>query len=128
MEKKQAENSGCCKDESKHIKLTVDQKSNKVVEYKFNVIENESRLAFITYPDDLNKQELFISNLIDNAPRGSCIATYIRNRNFRIWYYSHHAIALFRGNHFYLDKLLTQFLFQVKPDLVVNSLIRQSIN
>lgn len=84
MEKKAAENTGCCKDEFKHIKLKVDQKSNNVVVYQFNVVESESILTFITYPDDLNKQEIFTSNRIDNSPRRSCIATYIRNCNFRI--------------------------------------------
>jgi hypothetical protein len=84
MEKKSAENNGCCKDEFKHIKLKVDQKSNKLIVYQFNVVETDSILIFITHPDDLNKQEVFASNLIAHPPRRICIATYIRNRQFRI--------------------------------------------
>jgi len=84
MEKEAAENIGCCKDEFKHIKLKVDQKSNNVEVYQFNVVESESILTFFTHPYDLTKQEVFTSNQIDNSPRSSCIPTYIRNRNFRI--------------------------------------------
>lgn len=84
MEKHAAENNGCCKDEFKHIKLQVDQKPNNVVVFQFNIVEIESILTFITYPQDMDKQQIFTSNRIDNTPRRSSIATYIRNRNFRI--------------------------------------------
>ena len=84
MEKKAAENTGCCKDEFKHLKLELDQKSNKAVVYNFNVVESESIIPFISYPDNLNKQQIFTPNLINNPLRCGCIATFIRNRNLRI--------------------------------------------
>ena len=84
MEKEAAENSGCCKDEFKHIKLKVDQKSNNVFVYQFCVLESDSILTFLTHACDLNKQEVFTTSQIGNPLQSSCIPTYLRNRNFRI--------------------------------------------
>ena len=84
LEKKAAEDNGCCKDEFKHIKLKVDQKANNVVVFQFNSVGSESILTFITHPDDLGKQEIFRSKRIDNSSHRSRIATYIRNCNIRI--------------------------------------------
>jgi hypothetical protein len=84
MEKKVAEDSGCCKDEYKHVKLKADQRSPNIIVYQFHVEGSESLQPFIIFFPDLEKPQTYSSTLETDPPRSSDITTYIRNCNFRI--------------------------------------------
>ena len=48
----------CCKDEYKHIKLTVDQKSHKTIVYQFTLIQSSPIHIFTVCSADLQKQTI----------------------------------------------------------------------
>ena len=84
MDKTAAENSGCCKDEFKHIELDLDQKSPNTAVYKFHVTKSEPILSFSISLTDMENRQSYSSFLTPDPPRSSCVATFIRNCNLRI--------------------------------------------
>ena len=88
MEKKASQRNGCCKDELKHVKLQVDQQSTNAPVYQLPVIERASILSFFTYSTWQDNKHTFSSNITGPPLRRRLIATYLRDRVFRIWYYT----------------------------------------
>ena len=84
METNAAKDSGCCKDEFKHIKLAVDQKSPDIAIYQFHLVESGSLQPGMVSLIYWELQPIYSSLAAPPPLRTSCIATYLRNCNFRI--------------------------------------------
>ena len=118
MDKKAAENTGCCTDEFKHIKLQVDQKTNSVLVFQFNSVESGSTLASIAYHDDLDKHQIFKTGLNDDPPATSFHSNLHTQPQFSNLILLSCAIAFFPGNHCYFDDLYIQFSFKLVPTCI----------
>ncbi|WP_276501653.1 HYC_CC_PP family protein [Terrimonas pollutisoli] len=84
MEKKNAEEDGCCKDEQKFIKNDTDQKIN---ESSFQLMEvmGSALLPTYTHLPSVQISTVTEENPLSNAPpRSSSIAVYILKRSFLI--------------------------------------------
>ena len=84
METNAAKDSGCCKDEFKHIKLAVDQKAPDIASYQFHLVEIAALQPWIVSPAYWELRQLYSPLPVHPPLRSSCIETYIRNCNFRI--------------------------------------------
>lgn len=81
MEKKQAADSGCCKEESKQAKLEIDQ-STLTMAWEFSLAPAEIIYASSPVIFELNART-FTKALIDPPPLKST-PVYLLDRNFRI--------------------------------------------
>jgi hypothetical protein len=84
MEKKATQDSGCCKNEFKHVRLKADQKSPHTIVYQFHVAEVRPLQPFAESSTDLTGRQIYPSLLIPDPPRSSSPCTYICICNFRI--------------------------------------------
>ena len=84
MDKEATESNGCCKDDSKQIKLEVDQKGNKLPFQNFS-----------TWPIEITDSNLYTNDrpylaecspipLSTAPPRGKNLSVYLLNCTFRI--------------------------------------------